>query len=280
MSVTPPPPPDLPLNGLRAVEAAARRGGFAAAAADLGVTAGAIAAHVKGIEAQLGAALFVRDARGVRLTEVGARCLPSLTAAFDALGAAGHVLRSEAAPMRLSLACLPAIAHLWVQPRLTDLTTALPGLSVSITALEMPPATKRHGFDVTLFYGAGHDWLVPVQAPGANDGPCLADAVWSGDWTIWRAGADGALLDRPTGPVHSLYALAIEDALTGRGVAMGRLSLVARLLAEGRLIEAGPRVALNRGLVARAVHSGRTARAVAGWITAALGAGPPKSDTP
>ncbi|WP_371155207.1 LysR family transcriptional regulator [Jannaschia sp. 2305UL9-9] len=266
MPVAPPPPSDLPLNGLRAVEAAARLGGFAAAAADLGVTPGAVAAHVKGIEALLGAPLFIRDARGVRLTEVGARCLPSLTAAFDALGAAGHVLRSEAAPMRLSLACLPAIAQLWVQPRQDALLAAFPGLSLSITALEQPPATKRHGFDVTLFFGPGQDWLMPVAAPGRVEGPCLADAVWSGDWTTWRAGAGPAFQDRPTGPVHSLYALAIEDALAGRGVAMGRLSLVAGLLSQGRLVEVGPRVAFDQMMIARAVHPGRTARAVAGWL--------------
>jgi LysR family glycine cleavage system transcriptional activator len=51
---------------LRAFEAAARLGGFAAAAVELGVTAGAVTALVKAPEDRPGALLFDRDAQGVR----------------------------------------------------------------------------------------------------------------------------------------------------------------------------------------------------------------------
>ena len=78
------------MTALRAFEAAARLGGFAAAATELGVTPGAVTAHVKALEDRLGAALFARDAKGVQLTPLGARVLPEFTAAFDALGLAVH----------------------------------------------------------------------------------------------------------------------------------------------------------------------------------------------
>ena len=70
MPVAPPPLTRLPLNALRAFEAAARTGAFTLAAAELGVTPGAVTAHVKALEGRLGAALllFERQARGVRLT--------------------------------------------------------------------------------------------------------------------------------------------------------------------------------------------------------------------
>jgi len=58
MAVAPPRPKDLPLTALRAFEAAARLGGFAAASHELGVTPGAITAHIKALEAELGAVLF------------------------------------------------------------------------------------------------------------------------------------------------------------------------------------------------------------------------------
>ncbi len=59
-----PPRSALPLTALRAFEAAARLGGFAAAAAELGVTAGAVSAQVKGLEDRLGAPLFARGSTG------------------------------------------------------------------------------------------------------------------------------------------------------------------------------------------------------------------------
>ena len=64
MPVAPPPLTRLPLNALRAFEAAARTGAFTLAAAELGVTPGAVTAHVKALEDRLGAVLFERQARG------------------------------------------------------------------------------------------------------------------------------------------------------------------------------------------------------------------------
>ena len=281
MPVAPPPPHRLPLNALRAIEAAARLGGFAAAGAELGLSPAAVAAHVKGAERDLGLRLFLRDPRGVRLTEAGARCLPPLSAAFDALTEAERVLRAEAAPLRVSLATLPAIAQLWVQPRLPELTEAFPGLQVSITALEGPPNVKRHAFDLTLFYASGgEEVLVPVRAPGAARDLRLGDAVWSADWTFWRQETGLSAPGGTAGPVHSLYALAIEDAVQGRGCAMGRWTLVRPLVEAGRLVEAGPRVTLPEGIAV--TRAGRTpvARKLAEWIGNRLALERPTRTTP
>ena len=143
MAVSPPRPKDLPLTALRAFEAAARLGGFSAAAPQLGVTPGAITAHVKTLETALGAALFDRTTRGVRLTALGRRVLPEFVAAFDALGAAVQTLRREAAPRTVHIATLPSIAQLWLSPRLPALRAAAPEIAISITAMETPPNLKR-----------------------------------------------------------------------------------------------------------------------------------------
>ncbi|WGH79668.1 LysR family transcriptional regulator [Jannaschia ovalis] len=270
MPVDPPRPPEFPLNALRAFEAAARLGGFAAAAAELGVSPGAITAHVKGLEARLGAPLFERRARGVALTALGRSVLPGLTGAFDQLGTVQTLLRVAAQPDRLSIATLPAIAQLWLQPRLAALEATMPGLRVSIDAREGPPPHKRAAHDLWLFFGpGGRDALVPVRKPGA-EGPRLTDSAWAADWDLWEAatGADGA-----EGPVFSLYAVAIEEALRGAGTAMGRLSLVAPLIATGRLEEAGPRVALPEGLEITVAHPGRIARLAANWLRAQIAGG-------
>ncbi|MCU0907772.1 MAG: LysR family transcriptional regulator [Rhodobacteraceae bacterium] len=268
MPVAPPPPRDLPLNALRAFEAAARLGSFAAAAAELGVTAGAVTAHVKALEDRLGARLFDRDARGVRMTAAGARAAPSLTAAFDALAAATRDLREAGAPARVHIAALPAVAQLWLSPRLAALGRANPGLEVSVTALEAPPNLKRAPYDLALFYGGPEDGtlvapvdLTPVCAPSLAAGlrtpadlagvPCLSDAVWSGDWAAWCAGIVPPFVPPfvPRGPVFSLYALAVDAAVAGAGVLMGHSALVAPQLASGALVAPfAHRVRLDRSL--------------------------------
>src|SRR5579871_26016 len=72
----------LPLNGLRAFEAAARHLSFTRAANELCVTQAAVSHQVKGLEARLGAHLFHRLARGLVLTDEGQALLPVLSDVF------------------------------------------------------------------------------------------------------------------------------------------------------------------------------------------------------
>jgi LysR family glycine cleavage system transcriptional activator len=285
MTISPPRPKGPPLSALRAFEAAARLGGFAAAGSELGVTPGAITAHIKALEDGLGAGLFERHAKGVRLTALGERVLPEMTAAFDALGHAVQVLRREAEPMVVHIAALPAIAQLWLSPRLPGLRAASPEISVSITAMEAPPNLKRAAFDLCLFYGDGpgqilaEDRIFPVCAPAVAEQistieslraiPCLSDAVWSDDWLIW-ASAAGLADFTPRGPVFSLYALAVEEAAHGAGVLIGHEALVARHLARGSLVAPfGETAAFPRPLrlwSARPLRRGSAADRVARWL--------------
>ena len=88
MAVSSPRPKGPPLNALRAFEAAARLGSFSAAGHELCVTPGAVAQHIKSVEAWAGGRLFVRRAQGVALTALGAGILPAFVTAFDHLGEA------------------------------------------------------------------------------------------------------------------------------------------------------------------------------------------------
>ncbi|NBE09103.1 LysR family transcriptional regulator [Paragemmobacter ruber] len=285
MPVSPPRPKDLPLTALRAFEAAARLNGFAAAAQELGVTPGAVTAHIKQLEATLGAPLFTRTPRGVRLTTLGQQALPHFTQAFDALGQAVNDLRAAAAPRIVHIATLPAIAQLWLSPRLPALRAAAPDITVSITALEIPPNLKRSPYDLSLFYSDAaegrltQDTLFPVCAPSLAarlktpqdiaHHPCLSDATWSDDWQLWAQ----TLPDPPhipQGPTFSLYALAVEECVNGAGLLIGHETLIANHLKDGRLIAPFPqRLTLPTGLRLwsdRPLRPGTAARFVADWL--------------
>lgn len=268
MPVAPPRPRTLPLNALRAFEASARLGSFVLAAQELGVTPGAVAAHIKALEGEIGAPLFERKTRAIELTPLAHRVVPDFVAAFDALSNATHRLRSEAAPQRVHIAALPAVAQLWLSPRLPALRRAAPDIAVSITALEAPPNLKRVPFDLSIFYrprGEGtaldDDVIFPVCAPSLaaslqqpselREVTCLTDAVWASDWLAWMKKAAPGADFAPRGPVFSLYALAVTEAVNGAGVLMGHEALIRRELDSGHLVAPfGTRVTLPRQLSA------------------------------
>ncbi|MFT4151475.1 MAG: LysR family transcriptional regulator [Paracoccaceae bacterium] len=287
MAVSPPVPRSLPLTALRAFEAAARLGGFAPAAEELGVTPGAVTAQIKALEADLGAPLFERHARGVRLTALGRSAAPGFTQAFDALAEAAGVLRSGAAPQVVHIATLPAIAQLYLSPRLPALRAAAPEIAVSITALEAPPNLKRAPYDLNLFPSdtgrlVAGDEIFPVCSPALaarlhapadlSAVPCLSDTSWQGDWDMWLDHAAPGQGIVPRGPVYSLYALAVEEAVNGSGVLIGHAPLVAGHLSRGALVAPfALRVPLARGLrlwSARPQARGSAAARVVGFLSA------------
>ncbi|MDP2697182.1 LysR family transcriptional regulator [Thalassospira sp.] len=269
MPVSPPRPKGPPLNALRAFEAAARLGGFAAAADELSVTPGAIAQHVKSLEAWAGTDLFERRSQGIALTRLGAQVIEKLSLAFDQLGNAVQSLRALAAPGHISIAALPCIAQLWLSPRLPAIRSALPHIGISITALEQMPNLQREPFDLCIFYqtlpidpGAiilCDDDIYPVCTPAIahtlksptdiGNAVCLHDSTWSSDWALWLESACPDVAVQTKGPVFSLYSLALEEARNGAGVLIGHDALVRPHLESGALVAPfATRRRLNRAL--------------------------------
>ncbi len=289
MPVSPPRPKPLPLTALRAFEAAARLGGFAAAALELGVSPGAVSAHVKTLEDTLRAPLFVRSAKGVELTALGARVLPEFTAAFDHLGQAVHLLHREATPQVVHIAALPAVAQLWLSPRLPALRAASPDIEISITAMETPPNLKRAPYDLCLFYDTDlgepvdSDEIFPVCSPAVaarlhsvadlQNVPCLSDSTWSSDWIKWLQATCPQAGITPRGPTFSLYALAVEETVNGAGVLIGHAALIQRQLNSGVLVapfETALRLPRNLRLWSPRRHRpGSPAQQVANWLLSA-----------
>ncbi len=266
--LTPPKPAAPPLNSLRAFEAAARLGGFKAAAAELSVTPGAVAQQIKSLEAWAGAPLFERMSQGVRLTALGAAVSADFSTAFDRLGSAVNRLRADAGPSQVRIAVLPSVAQLWLSPRLPAVRALLPQTTISITALDYPPNLLREPYDLSIFFSEGEigdnqveicrDRIFPVCAPDLAPrlrSPAdlagqtfLHDARWTRHWSLWLHAA-GVEID-PIGPTFSLYSLALQEAENGAGLLMGHEALVRASLDAGSLVKPFDEVVeLPRGLV-------------------------------
>jgi LysR family glycine cleavage system transcriptional activator len=256
MPVSPPRPKGPPLNSLRAFEASARLGGFAAAAQELFVTPGAISQQVKILEQWAGADLFERRSQGVVLTPLGAAVGDQFVHAFDSLSAAVRSLRSNANLSTINIATLPGIGHLWVSPRMPAIRAALPGHTISVTALESPPNLQREWFDICVFLAPatsdgsdvllGEDVIVPVCSPVVAarlkspgdlfNETWLYDSSWEHDWQHWIDAALPALGKAKPGPLFSLYSIAVQEAINSAGVLMGHQALVASAIERGDLV--------------------------------------------
>lgn len=236
-----------PLTALRAFEAAGRLGGFTPAALELGVTPGAVTAHLKTLESLLGVTLFERHHRGVTLTELGARVLPDFTAAFEALGTAVQQLQAEATPDLVRIATTPDLALLWLSPRLPALRQQ--GLQVMPIPVDRPEAARGVAELALFFVEAGAETeaepLIAVAAPplaarlvrpaDLNPAECLVLSGPLGDWGRWAPAAGMPGLT-PRGPVFGQAALALEEAAHGAGVLVIARALAAAALDSGRLV--------------------------------------------
>lgn len=259
-----------PLNALRAFEAAARLGGFAAAAVELGVTAGAISQQVQLLEARLARRLFARGPRSLRLTADGRALLPVLTAALD--GVEAGIARALQPQPRVTLALFAqtSFALGWLLPRLPRFQREQPEVALHLsTGIEEP--SLRGGPDVAVLRGRGPwpelgthllfpDRLVPVCAPAwlaARGGlelrqlpgeALLTSDTAPDDWEEWFAHA-GQPGQRPLRPLRfGSSLLPPQAALHGLGLALADQSLVAADLAAGRLVNPLPGLApLRRG---------------------------------
>jgi LysR family transcriptional regulator, glycine cleavage system transcriptional activator len=147
----------LPLGALRAFDAAARSGSFKIAAGELGVTPAAISHQVKTLEGRLGANLFERLNRNLRLTPVGARLAAITSDSFGRLEQGLRNLESAgllAGPSTLSISAAPSFAARWLVPRLHRFQETHPKIDLHLQAGD-PLADLVNGVDVALRYGSG-----------------------------------------------------------------------------------------------------------------------------
>ena len=143
----------LPLNALRAFEAAGRHKSFTAAAQSLLVTQSAVSRHVIGLEDLLGVPLFERKPHQLALTEAGRRLLPAVTRSFDRIDEALESVRAERGTPRRSLkVSLPhTFAHQLAIPILRDFRAEHPDIGIDIDSRIVAGPMQR-GADVAVVY--------------------------------------------------------------------------------------------------------------------------------
>ncbi|MGZ0189921.1 MAG: LysR family transcriptional regulator, partial [Alphaproteobacteria bacterium] len=123
----------LYLNGIRAFEATARQGSFAAAAEELNIAPSAVSRMVALLEDRVGAALFRRAANKLIITPAGVTYQAGLTPLLDAMGALTAQVSARAPGHVLTVGVGPTFAVKWLIPRLASFQALAPEADVRIT---------------------------------------------------------------------------------------------------------------------------------------------------
>lgn len=241
------------LNGLHAFATAARHLNFTRAADELCVTQAAVSHLIKTLEGQLGRPLFLRTARGLLLTDEGARIAPAVQQAFAQLDAALALFDAAAPPQRFTLAVVGTYLHGHLLERLPVLQQRLPQVDLRIQThnnrLDLPAETV----DAAIRFGDGA-WrsvealplqaapMTPLCAPGlALHEPRdllrhpLLRSYRASDWPAW-AQAAGCPALHARGPQFDSSVLMVQAAMAGAGVALAPAAMFQRELASGRLV--------------------------------------------
>jgi LysR family transcriptional regulator, glycine cleavage system transcriptional activator len=254
-------PAPLPsLNGLRAFEAAARHMSFTRAAAELNVTQTAISHQIRRLEEQLGTKLFVRRNRALSLTREARDYLPSIRSAFEDLRQATARLRRPEREGVLTVSTTASLATKWLVSRVAAFQDAHPGIAVRISTSARLVDFQREEVDMAVRYGRGNwpglraDWLMaehlfPVCSPALLAAKPLREpadlaqhtllhtSVSREDWQLWLTAAGLPLsISAQRGLTFDQGFMAVQAAMEGLGVALGRTRLVEADLAAGRLV--------------------------------------------
>lgn len=254
-----------PLGSLRAFEAVARRLSFTKAADELHVTPGSVSQQVRQLEELLGQRLFARTKRSVALTEAGMRMLPDIQAGLETLARAVRSHASDDSDRSLTISVAPSFASKWLLPRLPDFTRQNPDIDLRVSATVGLADLERDGVDLAIRLGRGPypnvrvealfgESLTPLCAPnlmkpkGRLRSPkdlrkckLIHDTSIPGDgerssWRKWLDFAGAEDVPHHHGLRFSLAELAMQAAIDGAGVVLGRTVLAEADLAAGRLV--------------------------------------------
>jgi len=268
------------LAALRGFECAARRLSFTLAAAELALTQSSISRQISSLERQVGKALFVRKTRALALTPAGARLLAVVAPALGQVDRAVDEIRGLHQVPRVSLTTYASFASLWLVPRLAEFQRDHPGVEIRIDANDRRVDLAAEGIDIAVrrcppahmadTEGARllcEERVMPALSPNLYERERarlrepvdlkhltlidLADplpAARASTWQRWFE-SNGLPPDPGSGGRMSFSFIdqAVQSAVRGQGVVLGRTPFLADSVADGLLTAPFPDLAMPTG---------------------------------
>jgi LysR family glycine cleavage system transcriptional activator len=252
------------LNILRTFEAAGRHLSFSRAAEDLKISQAAVSQQMRQLEAYLDTLLFVRHHRRLSLTGTGKAYLEAVHEALQRLDS----ITDQLFPARqnqqvVTLRCTGVVAALWLAPHLRSFQSSHRHIHLRVKTLDQIDAGHEllaSDLEIYLPGNAPVDTdaiklftsvITPVcspllfareQAPRQPRDLLEFDLIhvlgYDDDWHRWFHKHLQTGVDVSRGLQVDGSLIAIEAALRGDGVMLGRRPFVDQYLQSGELVEA------------------------------------------
>ncbi|MET0677719.1 MAG: LysR family transcriptional regulator [Bradyrhizobium sp.] len=252
-------------NALFVFDAAARNGSFTAAAAELNVTQPAVSRMLAQLEEHLGVRLFDRSAGRAVLTEDGELLYRRVLDGFRSIESGLiEIERRRKGTETITLSVSSAFTTHWLMPRIDKLQRAFPTVDLRFQLISGSLRGPVENVDLGMRFRdrdepVANGTLVmkevtlPICSPGYLDVGVsgsggstfinLADS--SGNWV-----ADYPDLSSRPGPTKILsfsdYAVVVQAALLGQGIALGWLTVASHWLLTGTLVPAAAALSTTR----------------------------------
>lgn len=250
------------LKALRSFEAAARLESLTLAADELNVSVSAVAFQVRQVETGLGRKLLTRNGRGLAATESGRALARELGAAFALIDSSLSRYRSLA-KRAVTVSMLPSFAALWLLPRLAGFKAAYPEFDVRILTSDRLVNLNAEQVDCAIRCGPGNwpglraemlfpQMLAPMCSPAhpaAHKGisaaapeELIVNSRHAGEWSEWLSVSGTRAPDPPRGQRLDGRELIAEAVLAGLGIGLMDVSIFARHIKDGELVQLAPAV--------------------------------------
>jgi len=246
----------LPLNALRAFDAAARHLNFTRAAIELCVSQGAVSHQVAQLERRLGTRLFHRLPRGLALTDEGHALVPVVADAFDRVAATLDQFSGGRFREVLKVGVVGTFATGWLLPRLDAFARAHPGIDLRIATNNNRVDLAGEALDYAIRFGDGA-WhgthaepllaapmttlctpaiAARLKTPADLIPERLLRSYRADEWARWftAAGVPAPML---RGPIFDSSALMATAAAAGQGIALAPPAMFTRELAAELLVQ-------------------------------------------
>jgi LysR family glycine cleavage system transcriptional activator len=261
-----------PLNALRIFEIAARTGSYAEAAAELGLTHGAVSRQIGILEGWLGQRLFVRAGRRMVATPIARVFAAEVSLSFDRLTMAAEACGRPGARRILRVSAPTSFATRWLIPRLEHFHKLYPQVEVSVTTVSTVHEELRGGFDVAIRRGSAkaNAWpqhrstyilddvetLImspalfarqPIHKPADIAGHVLlATETRPGDWIDWLDKAGLSHLAGQRRQVFDHFYVTLPAIIDGLGIGIGAFPVLDADLQAQRIVSPLPKIKICR----------------------------------
>ena len=291
------------LGALATFEVAAKHLSFTLAAKELNITQGAVSQQIRLLEKALEVPLFLRKHNALELTAAGSDLFAAVAAGLDTISAGVGLLQPDGQPETVTVSATDGMAVYWLKPLIESFRAGHPSVGFVILASDEDDTLRNYsGVDIALLCGNERSEVgeelhflfpeaaQPVCSPGylAKHGPFpdaqslnranllhLHERHWSADaigwqplgWEEWFRD-QGARWERgQTSLTTNKVSLLIEATLASEGIMLGWQHMVARPIAEGRLVLAHPaQVTAGRGNFLRCHTASMQRPAVARFV--------------